>query len=115
MSALLSHDSAEVVPIHAETTARLRAKAEQVRSLARSFFDDPAVQQLLDLADELDARAVALEPEVPTVQGDIFHLAVERASSPYRDANWASLTLAEQAAAIYREMRDLDSKTSGKP
>lgn len=44
--------------------AQLRERAQRVRGYARMIPDDEAAVRLHQLADELDARAAALEREV---------------------------------------------------
>jgi hypothetical protein len=46
------------------TPAGLRQRAERVRALARDIAHDSAAQTLRNLADELDAKAAAMEAAV---------------------------------------------------
>ena len=48
-------------PSDADSPDRLRAKATRVRHIVRTLLDDRAATELLLWADELDARAAALE------------------------------------------------------
>ncbi|HEY3846369.1 MAG TPA: hypothetical protein VGL95_04580 [Acetobacteraceae bacterium] len=54
-------DVAGVQRIHAVTPDGLRARAERVRMLARSVAHDEAAPMLRAFADELDAKADALD------------------------------------------------------
>jgi hypothetical protein len=56
-------DLADSPIAQAATPAGLRARAERVRSLARSVAHDDAAPLLRAFADELEAKAEALESE----------------------------------------------------
>lgn len=51
------------MPVPAVTIAELRRRAERARYHAKVLADDPAVPRLLALAEELEAKAAALEAE----------------------------------------------------
>jgi len=59
-------------PPHApiETPAGLRTMAEHARRLARSTGDEEAATKLTEFAEELEARAAALETAAQTVSHD---------------------------------------------
>jgi hypothetical protein len=48
-------------PDSSESPAQMRARAERVRTMARSLANDEAGERLRNYADELDARAAVLE------------------------------------------------------
>ncbi len=52
-------DAAEATSL--KTPAALRARARHVRDLARSVLDERTQQELSRFANELDARAAAME------------------------------------------------------
>jgi hypothetical protein len=42
---------------------------------------------------------------------DSFQIAAERAAASYPAGSWFAVSLSEQAAAIYRELRKLDAES----
>ena len=52
------------MPELAETAEMLRAQAERCRRLARGTLDYEVIRRLLDLAEEFEDRATALEGHV---------------------------------------------------
>ena len=59
-----SRGSVEGVSPVRETFAELRAKAKHLRELVRQFAHDGSHERIMELADELDARAAELEEAV---------------------------------------------------
>jgi hypothetical protein len=56
----------EEPPPPAETPTKLRAEAQHARAMARSLpTDDETARRLRQLADELEAKAIALERQKP--------------------------------------------------
>jgi hypothetical protein len=64
-------DDALLPPLPPPTVAKLRAAAARCRRLAGTIIipDEPALRRLLDLADEYDARASALERSAAGPEG----------------------------------------------
>lgn len=54
-------------PPRAETPAGLRDMAARARRLATGMLDEPTIANLTAFAEELEARAAALEPPAQTV------------------------------------------------
>jgi hypothetical protein len=59
----MSRENHEMVRDQGETPDHLRRKAAHARRLAREFTDDETVHRLTEFAQELEARAAALEPK----------------------------------------------------
>jgi len=49
---------------HAEAAANLRARVHRARLLATGVMNEPAAKGLRDHADEVEAQAAALAPQV---------------------------------------------------
>jgi hypothetical protein len=61
----MPHESDEPPGSIPQTAAELRAEATHARHLARQILDRPAEANLIALAEELEARAAALEGAPP--------------------------------------------------